>query len=103
MSRSQGEKDLSLFSPLSTGPRHPTNSGEKPGLNCVALYELGDSYICNFTAEQLACSYPARTWFDRGIVAVCSSDVPLINCDVLVNLHPVDADGSADGSAAGRH
>jgi predicted amidohydrolase YtcJ len=50
------------------------------------LYELGDSYICNFTAEQLACSYHARTWFDRGIVAVGSSDVPVVDCDVLVNL-----------------
>ena len=53
---------------------------------CVALYELGDSYIRNFTPEQLACSYPGRTWFDRGIVAVGSSDVPVVDCDVLVNL-----------------
>ena len=53
---------------------------------CVALYELGDSYIRNFTEEQLACSYPSRTWFDRGIVAVGSSDVPVVDCDVLVNL-----------------
>ena len=36
--------------------------------------------------EQLACSYPGRTWFDRGIVAVGSSDVPVVDCDVLVNL-----------------
>src|SRR5918995_863350 len=48
--------------------------------------ELGDSYIRNFTSEQLACSYPGRTWFDRGIVAVGSSDVPVVDCDVLVNL-----------------
>jgi predicted amidohydrolase YtcJ len=50
------------------------------------IYELGDSYIRNFTSEQLACSYPSRTWFDRGIVAVGSSDVPVVDCDVLVNL-----------------
>ncbi|HZA93891.1 MAG TPA: amidohydrolase family protein, partial [Gemmatimonadales bacterium] len=50
------------------------------------IYELGDSYIRNFTAEQLACSYPARTWFDRGIVAVGSSDVPVVDCNVLINL-----------------
>ena len=61
-------------------------SGAKPEVHCVALYELGDSYIRNFTPEQLACSYPARTWFDRGIVAVGSSDVPVVDCDVLVNL-----------------
>ena len=53
---------------------------------CVALYELGDSYIRNFSPEQLACSYPCRTWFDRGIIAVGSSDVPVVDCDVLVNL-----------------
>ena len=50
------------------------------------IFELGDSYIRNFTPEQLACSYPCRTWFDRGIVAVGSSDVPVVDCDVLVNL-----------------
>ena len=55
-------------------------------MHCVALYELGESYLRNFTPEQLACSYPARTWFDRGIVAVGSSDVPVVDCDVLVNL-----------------
>ncbi|MBA2595990.1 MAG: amidohydrolase family protein [Chloroflexia bacterium] len=55
-------------------------------MHCVALYELGDSYIRNFTSEQLACAYPGRTWFDRGIVAVGSSDVPVVDCDVLVNL-----------------
>jgi predicted amidohydrolase YtcJ len=56
------------------------------GAYCVALYELGDSYIRNFTAAQLSCSYPGRTWFDRGIVAVGSSDVPVVDCNVLVNL-----------------
>jgi len=61
-------------------------SRERPKVCCVALYELGDSYIRNFTPEQLACSYPGRTWFDRGIVAVGSSDVPVVDCDVLVNL-----------------
>jgi predicted amidohydrolase YtcJ len=55
-------------------------------VDCVALYKLGDSYIRNFTAEQIACSYPGRTWFARGIVAVSSSDVPVVDCDVLVNL-----------------
>jgi predicted amidohydrolase YtcJ len=50
------------------------------------IYELGDSYIRNFTVEQLNCSYPGRTWFDRGIVAVGSSDVPVVDCNVLRNL-----------------
>lgn len=50
------------------------------------IYELGDSYIRNFSREQLALSYPGRTWFDRGIVAVGSSDVPVVDCNVLRNL-----------------
>jgi len=50
------------------------------------IFELGDSYIRNFTPEQLACAYPNRTWFDRGIVAVGSSDVPVVDCNVLLNL-----------------
>lgn len=50
------------------------------------IYELGDSYIRNFTESQLALSYPGRTWFDRGIVAVGSSDVPVVDCNVLRNL-----------------
>jgi predicted amidohydrolase YtcJ len=50
------------------------------------IFELGDSYIRNFSEEQLACSYPNRTWFDRGILAVGSSDVPVVDCNVLRNL-----------------
>lgn len=45
------------------------------------VWELGDSYLRNFTPEQLALAYPNRAWFDRGIVAVGSSDVPVVGCD----------------------
>ena len=48
------------------------------------IYELGD-----LSATSLRSSWPApipRTWFDRGIVAVGSSDVPVVDCDVLINL-----------------
>ena len=55
-------------------------------MGCVALDERGDSYMRNFSPEQLACSYPCRTWFDHGIIAVGSSDVPVVDCDVLLNL-----------------
>src|SRR5215208_7020822 len=74
------------FSALPSNSRYLMSNGGRGGVDCVVLYELGDSYIRNFTAEQLACSYPGRTWFDRGIVAVGSSDVPVVDCDVLVNL-----------------
>jgi predicted amidohydrolase YtcJ len=50
------------------------------------IYYLGDSYVANFTPEQLALSYPGRAWIDRGIVAAGSSDVPVVSCDPFVNL-----------------
>ena len=49
-------------------------------------YYLGDSYIENFSSEQLALAYPARAWIDRGIVAAGSSDVPVVPCDPWVNI-----------------
>ncbi|MDQ3224633.1 MAG: amidohydrolase family protein [Gemmatimonadota bacterium] len=70
-------------------------------MHCVALYELGDSYLRNFTPEQLACAYPGRTWFDRGIVAVGSSDVPVVDCDVLVNLRSAVTRLTATGQRMG--
>ena len=70
-------------------------------MNCVALYELGDSYLRNFTPEQLACSYPCRIWFDRGIIAVGSSDVPVVDCDVLVNLRSAVTRLTASGQRMG--
>jgi predicted amidohydrolase YtcJ len=65
------------------------------------IHELGDSYIRNFTAEQLACSYPNRTWFDRGILAVGSSDVPVVDCDVLMNLRSAATRLTATGQRMG--
>ncbi|MFM9107947.1 MAG: amidohydrolase [Chloroflexota bacterium] len=50
------------------------------------IYELGDSYLRNFTPEQIALAYPCRAWFDRGIVAVGSSDVPVVGCDPLLGM-----------------
>ena len=65
------------------------------------IYELGDSYIRNFSEEQLALSYPGRTWFDRGIVAVGSSDVPVVDCNVLMNLRSAVTRLTASGQRMG--
>ena len=70
-----------------------------PQLNFI--FELGDSYMQNFTPEQLAYSYPARTWFDRGVVAVGSSDVPVVDCDVLTNLRSAVTRLTANGRRMG--
>jgi len=64
-------------------------------------YYLGDSYVENFTPEQLACSYPARAWFDRGIVAVGSSDVPVVSCDPFVGLRSATTRLTQDGQRMG--
>jgi predicted amidohydrolase YtcJ len=65
------------------------------------IYELGDSYIRNFTPEQLSLSYPGRAWFDRGIVAVGSSDVPVVGCDPFMGLRSAVTRLTRDGQRMG--
>ncbi len=65
------------------------------------VYFLGDSYIENFTGEQLAMSYPGRSWFDAGIVAVGSSDVPVVSCDPFLNLRSAVTRLTRDGQKMG--
>lgn len=65
------------------------------------VHYLGDSYLENFTPEQLALSYPARAWFDRGIVAAGSSDVPVVPCDPFVNLQAAVTRCTQDGNLMG--
>lgn len=65
------------------------------------IYYLGDSYIENFTEEQLALSYPGRSWFDAGIVAVGSSDVPVVSADPFVNLRSAVTRLTQDGQRMG--
>ena len=65
------------------------------------VYYLGDSYVANFSPEQLALSYPGRAWFDRGIVAAGSSDVPVVSCDPFVNLRSAVTRLTRDGQRMG--
>jgi predicted amidohydrolase YtcJ len=65
------------------------------------IYYLGDSYLANFTPAQLALSYPGRAWFDRGIVAAGSSDVPVVSCDPFVNLRSAVTRLTQDGQRMG--
>jgi predicted amidohydrolase YtcJ len=65
------------------------------------IYELGDSYIRNFTPEQLALSYPGRSWFDRGIVAVGSSDVPVVGCNPYMGMRSAVTRLTRDGQLMG--
>ena len=65
------------------------------------VFELGDSYRENFTPEQLALSYPARAWCDRGIVAAGSSDVPVVGCDPFVGLRSAVTRLTRDGQRMG--
>jgi predicted amidohydrolase YtcJ len=65
------------------------------------IYYLGDSYVANFTPEQLALSYPGRAWFDRGIVAAGSSDVPVVTCNPFVNLRSAVTRLTQDGQFMG--
>ncbi len=65
------------------------------------VYELGDSYRRNFTPAQLHLSYPNRAWFDRGIVAVGSSDVPVVGCDPFLGLRSAVTRLTRDGEPMG--
>jgi hypothetical protein len=65
------------------------------------IYYLGDSYIENFTPEQLALSYPGRAWIDHGIVAAGSSDVPVVSADPFVNLRSAVTRLTQDGQKMG--
>jgi hypothetical protein len=65
------------------------------------IYYLGDSYLANFAPAQLALSYPGRAWFDRGIVAAGSSDVPVVSCDPFVNLRSAVTRLTQDGERMG--
>lgn len=65
------------------------------------IYYLGDSYIENFTPEQLALSYPGRAWIDHGIVAAGSSDVPVVSADPFVNLRSAVTRLTQDGQEMG--
>lgn len=67
------------------------------------IYYLGDSYVENFSEAQLAMSYPGRSWFDEGIVAVGSSDVPVVSCDPFVNLRSAVTRLTQDGQYMGRN
>ena len=67
------------------------------------IYYLGDSYIENFTEEQLSMAYPGRSWFDEGIVAVGSSDVPVVSCDPFVNMRSAVTRLTQDGQYMGRN
>jgi predicted amidohydrolase YtcJ len=65
------------------------------------IYYLGDSYIENFAAAQLALAYPGRAWFDRGIVAAGSSDAPVVSADPFVNLRSAVTRLTQDGQKMG--
>lgn len=65
------------------------------------VYYLGDSYIKNFTEDQLALSYPSRTWIDHGITAAGSSDVPVVPCDPWLNIRAAVTRRTRDGQAMG--
>jgi predicted amidohydrolase YtcJ len=65
------------------------------------IYYLGDSYIENFTPEQLALSYPGRAWIDHGIVAAGSSDAPVVSADPFVNLRSAVTRLTQDGQRMG--
>lgn len=65
------------------------------------IYYLGDSYIRNFTRQQLELSYPARDWIDRGILTIGSSDSPVTPVDPWINIRAAVTRKTMDGQLMG--
>ncbi len=62
------------------------------------VHYLGDSYLGNFTASQLECAYPLRSFQDYGIPYSLSSHVPVTPCASMTNLHAAVTRRTQDGA-----
>lgn len=62
------------------------------------VHYLGDSYLENFTNEQLALAYPLRSFQDHGIPYSLSTDVPVTPCASMINLHAAVTRRTQDGA-----
>ncbi len=65
------------------------------------IYYLGDSYRRNFTPEQLAMSYPLKSWLDAGIPFSLSTDVPVVSANPMINLRSAVTRLTQDGELMG--
>lgn len=65
------------------------------------VHYLGDSYLRNFTQDQLRYAYPLRSFQQHGIPFSMSSDVPVTPCDSLINLHATVTRKTQDGAIMG--
>ena len=65
------------------------------------VYYLGDSYLRNFSEDALDLAYPARSWFDLGIIAIGSSDTPVIPADPWTNIRAAVTRLTQDGATMG--
>jgi predicted amidohydrolase YtcJ len=65
------------------------------------IYYLGDTYLENFTGEQISLAYPCRSWIDHGILAAGSSDAPVVSANPFVNLRSAVTRLTQDGQAMG--
>lgn len=65
------------------------------------IYFLGDSYIKNFSEDALDLSYPSRSFFDLGIIAIGSSDVPVVPADPWINIRSAVTRLTQDGQVMG--
>jgi predicted amidohydrolase YtcJ len=74
--------------------------GVVPIPNPAFFYEFGDGYVKNI-GERVAHMYPARDFFDRGIVAAGASDSPVTSYDPLLGIQAAVHRRSKSGQVVG--
>jgi predicted amidohydrolase YtcJ len=65
------------------------------------VYYLGDSYIRNFTRQQLEMAYPCRDWIDHGILTIGSSDAPVTPAEPWAGIRAAVTRLTIDGDKVG--
>jgi predicted amidohydrolase YtcJ len=74
--------------------------GVVPIPNPAFFCEFGDGYVKNI-GERVAHMYPARDFFDRGIVAAGASDSPVTSYEPLLGIHAAVNRRSKSGQVVG--
>lgn len=75
--------------------------GMSTGTQPVFLYDFGDLYHAVLGAERSDASYPMKTWMDRGLHPVASTDCPVCDINPFRNLYAMLTRKSKRGTVLG--
>ena len=75
--------------------------GVIPAPQPVFIYEFGDLYIDVLGEERPRYSYPMRTWMQRGMYPIASTDAPVCDSNPMKNLYSMLTRVTARGTVIG--